>query len=332
MNAKKMWAVLRSGSDIGNDFEIRTIPTDVITPAGRVRLALGSNEEPRVLLPLSERETVSRLGAEGAISLTVSYFKHSGQSVKFIDLVCLSRELETVFAEFVDEMLARVDTGVSCIAAIESTIEDFRTLLMQSDKKEVSANVVVGLVGELLILNRLLDLSAAGWRAWRGPTGDRHDFRKNSSSLEVKSTIKTGNRTIEINGLDQLELPADGSLHLLHLTLEPVFGGSLSIHDLAASALRKADQPAKLRSLLEAIGCEDFDKPRWNRDSFRIQSESFYEVIEDFPRLTSSMLSAGVAHAGISSISYSVDLTYASNFLRTDEIYRLIEKELSGCL
>ncbi|EJM85113.1 hypothetical protein PMI34_04364 [Pseudomonas sp. GM74] len=332
MTAKNMWGVLRSGGDIGGDFEIRTIPTDVITPAGRVRLALGPNEEPRVLLPLSERETLSRSGTADALSLTVSCFTHKGHSVRFIDLVCLSRELDTVFAEFVDEMLARVATGVSCISAIESTFEDFRSLLMQSNEKEVTPNIVVGLVGELLILNRLLDLCAAGWRAWSGPSGDRHDFRRGSVSLEIKSTARAGNPTIVINGLDQLELPGDGSLHLLHLVLEPIFGGSLSICGLATSALKKADEPNELRSLLAAIGCEDFDKPRWNRHSFRIQSESLYEVRDGFPRLTSSMLSTGVVHAGVSSITYAVDLSFASHFLSPDNTYRTIERELSGCL
>lgn len=331
MTAKIMWGLLRSGGDIGGDFEIRTIPTDVITPSGRVRLALGPNEEPRVLLPLSERETLSRSGAADALSLTVSCFNHKGHSVRFIDLVCLSRDLETVFAEVVDEMLARIATGTSCISAIESTIEDFRSLLMQSNDKEVAPNVVVGLVGELLILNRLLDLSASGWRAWSGPSGNRHDFRRGKTSLEIKATVRAGKPTIVINGLDQLELPDDGTLHLLCLVLEPVPGGSLSIFGLATSALKKSDEPDGLRSLLAAIGCEDFDKPRWNRHSFRIQSESLYEVRDGFPRLTSSMLSTGVAHAGLSAITYSVDLSFASHFRSPDNTYRMIERELSGC-
>jgi hypothetical protein len=332
MIAKDTWAVLRSGNQTDGDFEIRTIPTDVITPAGRVRLALGPNEEPRLLLPLKERETFARSCAADALVLTVSSFTHEGRSIRFIDLVCKPRELENVFGEVVDEMLTRVSRGADCISAVESTIEDFRSLLVQSSDKEVAPNLVVGLVGELLILNRLLDLSMSGWRAWRGPSGDRHDFRRGGTSLEVKATVRAGKSSIVINGLEQLEIPSGGSLHILRLVLEPVSAGNLRISGLAKSALTKADEPHELQKLFAAAGCEDYDKPRWNRQSFRIESESLYEVSDGFPRLTSSMLSNGVAPAALSAISYSIDLSFASNFLRSAAVYRIIEKELSGCL
>lgn len=326
-----MWAVLRSGNQTDGNFEIRTMPTDVITPSGKVRLALGPNKEPRVLLPLRERETLPRSGAADALSLTVSSFTHEGRSVRFIDLVCKPRELENVFGEVVDEMLARVAQGTNCISAIESTIEDFRSLLVQSSDQEVAPNVVVGLVGELLILNRLLDRSVSGWQAWKGPTGDRHDFRRGNTSLEVKATVQAGQSAVVIHGLEQLEIPSDGSLYLLRLVLESVSAGNLGISGLAKSALTKADKPDEIRKLFAAIGCEDYDKPRWNRQSFRIESESFYQVRNGFPRLTASMLAAGVAHAALSAISYSVDLSFASHFLSSSETYRMIEKELSEC-
>lgn len=332
MTAETMWAVLRSGGHTDSDFQIRTIPTDVVTLAGNVRLALGPNEEPRVLLPLGDRETISRSGAADALALTVSCFTHKGRSARFIDLVCLSRNLETVFGEVVDEILARVAASTDCVSAVESTIADFRSLLMQSSSREVAPTIVVGLIGELLFLNRLLDISASGWRAWSGPSGDRHDFRRGSTSLEIKSTVRAGKPTIVINGLEQLEIPDDGSLHILRLVLEPVLGGNLSISGLATSALRKADKPERLQKLLAAIGCEDFDKPRWNCHSFRIQSEFLYEVRDGFPRLTSSMLLAGVAHAGLSAITYSIDLSFASQFLAPENAYKMIERELGGCL
>ncbi|EKT4475550.1 PD-(D/E)XK motif protein [Pseudomonas putida] len=332
MTAETMWALLRSGSHTDSDFQIRTIPTNVVTLSGKVRLALGPNEEPRVLLPLGDRETISRSGAGDALALTVSCFTYQGRSARFIDLVCLSMNLETVFGEVVDEILARVAASTDCVSAVESTIADFRSLLMQSSDKEVAPTIVVGLIGELLFLNRLLDISASGWRAWCGPSGDRHDFRRGGTSLEIKSTIRAGQPTIVINGLEQLEIPDNGSLHILHLVLESVPSGNLSISGLATSALRKADEPERLQKLLAAIGCEDFDKPRWNCHSFRVQSELLYEVRDGFPRLTSSMLLAGVAQAGLSAITYSIDLLFASPFLASGSAYKMIERELGECL
>ena len=332
MTAETMWSVLRRGGHTDSDFQISTIPTDVLTFAGRIRLALGPNEEPRVLLPLGERETLSLSGTADALALSVSCFTYEGRSCRFIDLLCLSRNLEAVFGEVVDEILGRVAAGTDCVSAVESTIADFRSLLMPSSGSEVAPTVVVGLVGELLFLNRLLDISASAWRAWSGPSGDRHDFRRGGTSLEIKSTVRAGNPAIVINGLEQLEIPDHGSLHLLRLVLEPVSGGNLNISGLANSALRKADEPDRLQKLLAEIGCEDFDKPRWNCKSFRIQSEFLYEVRDGFPRLTSSMLLAGTVHSGLSSVNYSVDLSFASQFLAPESSNKKIEMELAGCL
>ena len=332
MTAETMWSVLRRGGHMDSDFQIYTIPTDVLTSAGKIRLALGPNDEPRVLLPLGERETISLSGTADALALSVSCFTHEGRSFRFIDLLCLSRNLEAVFGEVVDEILVRVSAGTDCVTAVESTIADFRSLLMPSSGSEVAPTVVVGLVGELLFLNRLLDISASGWRAWSGPSGDRHDFRRGGTSLEIKSTVRAGNPAIVINGLEQLEIPDHGSLHLLRLVLESVSGGNLNISSLANSALRKADEPDRLQKLLAEIGCEDFDKPRWNCQSFRIQSEFLYEVRDGFPRLTSSMLLAGAVHSGLSAVNYSIDLSFALQFLAPESSNKKIEMELAGCL
>jgi hypothetical protein len=102
---------------------------------------------------------------------------------------------------------------------------------------------VVGLVAEMVVLNRLLDMSPSAWRCWRGLVGDRHDFRARDVSLETKTSLGAGSREVTINGIDQLEPPAGGSLHLAHLVLEAVEGGLLTVASLGDRALLQADDP-----------------------------------------------------------------------------------------
>lgn len=330
VKAEIIWGVLRSGGYTQSDFQIRTMPTNVVTLGGSVRLALGPGDEPRVLIPLGERELIFSPSVEGLVSVTVSCFIYEGRLTRFIDLICLSKNLESVFGEVVGEILARINAGIDSASAVTSSIADFRSLLMSSGGNEGGLDVIVGLIGELLFLNRLLDISASGWRAWSGPSGDRHDFRRGCTSLEVKSTTYAGKSIVSINGLEQLEVPSGGSLHLLRFVLEPVVDGNLSVSGLASSALSKADEPVRLGELLSAIGCENFNDSKWNFKKFRVQSESLYEVRDGFPRLTSSMLLAGAKHAGLSAINYSVDLSFASNFLVPESSYDELEKELGG--
>lgn len=328
--AGQSWLLLRTGGRGGDGMEIPTVPTDVATPTGPVRIAMGSNEEPRVLLPIAARATIQGLASTRSISIETVSLRHKGSAVRFLDITCRARELETVFAEVVDEMLARIAAGQDCLSAARSTLDDFRTLLVPGNGVETSR--IAGLVGELLILNRLLDRSSSAWRAWRGPAGDRHDFRAGDCSLEVKASLRADTSSIIINGLDQLEPPSEGRLFLARFIIEPVQAGMLQVSVLARSALAKSDEPASLDELIHSSGCEDIDSLQWNRQSFRLEREEFYRVDAGFPRLTSSMFTSGSAPLGVSEVSYAVDLSLARAFLLTADASRSIEEEFTKCL
>lgn len=327
-SASGNWELLRTGAPGGGDLGVPTIPTGVSTDAGTVRLAIGPSNEPRVLLPLSGREPAPEIRESNALSISVSLFKSKGRILRFLDLICLATDLESVFGELVDEMLARIARDESCGDAVRSTIEDFRSLVMQAAAGRITKGMAAGLIAELLVLNRLLDRNPASWRAWLGPTGDRHDFRAGNTSLEVKSSLRPGVSGLIINSLDQLEIPTGGSLHLLRFALEPVSNGMLSVSSLARNALSKSDNSDRLNELLAAVGCIDVDAEDWNRYSFRYESESLYEVKPGFPRLVISMLTEGLAPHGVHEVTYQIDLSVADPFLCDPTVLGELEEKL----
>lgn len=324
------WSVLRTGGHRSGGLEIPTVPTGVRGDSGQVRLAVGPANEPRILIPLAEHETPSGIHGGSALAVDVSAFHYKGHPARFLDLICLSSDLEGVFGDVVDEMLDRIRTGQSCLDAARSTIQDFRSLLTRGSASHVDQRAVAGLIAELLVVNRLLDRSASAWRAWAGPAGDRHDFRLGNTSLEVKATLRPGNTIVTINSLDQLEAPTGGTLHLLRFVIEPVSSGQLNVSGLGRSAMAKSDDPEALETLLAAVGCEDVDAERWNRHAFRIESEHFYEVRDGFPRITLSMLSDGSVPHGVDSVTYQIDLAAAQGFLSTPARYDDLEARLAS--
>ena len=259
--------------------------------------------------------------------MSISSFSHKGQPLRFLDLICLQAELETVFEEVVDQVLARIDGGTNSAEAAKSTIEDFRALLSRATT-DLGKGKVAGLIAELLVLNRLLDRSPAAWNAWTGPMGDRHDFRVGGTSLEVKASLRSGASSVTINGLEQLEVPSGGTLHLLRIVLEPVSGGMLTVSTLARSALLKADEPSRLGALLAAIGCRDADAEEWNRQSFRRESERLYKIRDGFPRMTRTMLRETAVPGGVHDVAYKIDLSRAEKFLCDAKMYRVLEAKL----
>ena len=168
------WAVLRAGArqddaDPGGALEIPTIPTTVSTPAGQVRLAIGQNGEARVLLPLAPSEPPAQPSGGAGLSVSISSYQKEGEYLRFLDLVCLSPDLETVFGEVVDEILVRISGGETCAEAATSTIADFRLLLERAAAGDVDTRTVAGLIGELLVLNRLLGARRQHGRRGEGP-------------------------------------------------------------------------------------------------------------------------------------------------------------------
>ncbi len=323
------WTVLRGGGYQSGELAIPTFPTGVYGESGQVRLAVGSASEPRVLLPLADQESPPDLHGGSALSIGISSFRFKGRSIRFLDLICHSPELEGVFGDVVDSMLARIKHGEGCLDSARSTIDDFRALLVRERASHVDQRKVAGLVAELLVLNRLLDRATSAWAAWRGPLGDRHDFRAGDTSLEVKAALRSGKSIITINSIDQLETPANGTLHLLRIAIEPVSGGHLSISGLGRSAIAKSDDPERLQALIASAGCSDVDDERWNKHMFRVESEQLYDVRPGFPRITLGMLTAGTLPQGVNGVTYQIDLSVARPFLCDAAVYDDIEHRLT---
>ena len=327
------WSLLRAGSREATNLEIPTVQTSCSTPAGPVRLALGENGEARVLLPLADGETLERLVDTPALRITSSTFSSTGKTMRFLDLTCLSKDLESVFEDVTNEIMARITAGEECVEATHSTVEDFRLLLARALSSKVSTPMIAGFVGELIVLNRLIGRSSRAWRCWRGPAGDRHDFRNGDFSVEVKVTLHAGSSLVTINSFDQLEPPSGGILHLIHLVLEPVASGMFSVSALGTGILAKVDDPEKVAELFAGVGCPDVKENSWNRLSFRLESETLYEVVDGFPRLVPSMLPDETVLANVSEVSYKVDLAGAQNFSKDfPSQYAEIEEALTKCL
>ena len=277
----------------------------------------------------SSRSTLSTHRRSERLS---SIYQFGNKTVRFLDLTCLDRNLETVFSEVTDEILARIAVGADCADAAITTIGDFRALLLESSANSVSMSKIVGVVAELLVLNRLLDRAPRAWRAWNGPRGDRHDFRCGSLSLEVKATTRPSNDVIVVHSLEQMAAPAGGNLILLHFVLEQVLDGRLSISALGRAAIAKADNPTAVRDLLALVGCDNVDASEWNAWTFRHEKETQYDVRPGFPCLTPSMLPDQRLPSGVHGLTYSIDLAAAAPFACTSGQSAEFEKAFVSCI
>jgi hypothetical protein len=314
------------------DLGIPSFPLRIVTRAGNVRLALGQEGEARLLLPLSAGEPFPKIAEARGLTLTDSVFMLEGRPRRFIDLVCKSRELEEVFRDLVVEILSRIDAKEAPAQAVEGSIKDFRSLLLGPWTQNISVQSAVGMLGELVLLERLLQIDGEAWKAWTGPLSGRHDFRAGPHAIEVKASIRSQRKSVQISALDQLAEPPGGKLVLFHHVFEEDAGGDLTIPALAAKILGRSSDSEAVAALLDSAGYDaQFDK-QWDEFCFSALQEDAYRVGPGFPRLVPSDFDKGELPAGVSHFRYTVDLSAASQFLLREDEFNEYLAGVVSCL
>ena len=181
----------------------------------------------RALIP---QELDAASGSTLAASLT--YFTDSaGEEGRFLHVWCRDHTVDDAFDSFCVLLCQKLENQTVTKALSASTAE-FRKLLAESESPDSN---VIGVIGELIFLRQLLRKDPGAIRAWAGPQGGRHDFRRGRNAVEVKTSLRSDVQglTVTISAFDQLDVPADGRLILQVYQLEQVDNGDHSIATLS---------------------------------------------------------------------------------------------------
>jgi hypothetical protein len=310
--AIERWMRLRTTGSVDGTLEVPSISSGVDTGFGPIRWAIGPAGEPRLLVPCGSSTQIP--GSSGKLLVKISRYEVAGRNTLFIDVMCLDRSLDSVFADLAEEVVHRVAGGASAANSVEGTIADFRDLLGGS-QRDIPDHTILGLIGELFVLRLLSRISANAIDAWTGPFEQRHDFRRRNLAIEVKTSGRRDSTSVSISSCDQLTEPAGGSLILVHIKLERTSEGALSVASLSGDILATGASQQSLESALIAIGCHDAHAPAWNRLQYTFESMHGYRIGDGFPRIVSEQFPHGVLPQGVESLEYRVDLRAASAFL-----------------
>jgi len=184
-------------------------------------------------------------------------------------------------------------------------------LLRGGSNKKLSFEEQKGLIGELLVLEKIL---AAGLdpvtalQCWTGPNAPK-DFEIGADCIEVKARRGAAKPFVTINSEDQLDESNVNSLYLyvVNLTRSPADPpNTFNLGDLVNRLVTKmADidfgSPRLFFSLLASSGYDTSHD--YSEDLFIAGDHFLYEVKDDFPRITTSEI-----RSGTSKVRYSIAL------------------------
>ena len=173
---------------------------------------------------------------------------------------------------------------------------------MRKGAVPLSAENEVGLVGELTVLEKMLDIGMApetAIKAWSGPLDGLRDFELGFGAIEVKTTVASAGLVAKIGSLEQLD----------DTNCKPIFLGAVK-YALTESGQTLPEKISAIRAQLESdpITLSEFDdrvlaagyipahSPQYHR-RFSLREIAILEVDENFPRLMHGNVTPGVISA-----------------------------------
>lgn len=295
----------------------------------RMRVAPVSDEQGQILATLTHqghrgllllparREGVSieqglRPEAGGTLAAEVASFTdQDGATKQGVHVWCREPGLDDAFTMFCALLCYRLQSDPVRVA-LPACFEEFRRLIGVAGTRVPPD--VIGAVGELLWLARLIESDRDAVLAWMGPSGGRHDFRRGATAVEVKTSLRSSSQVpvVHISAIDQLVPPDGGRLFLHVVRLEQAADGDLTLERLVAQigASLVGEGLSFFEAQLAQLGILD----RMPQSAFSLLGTSTYAVEEGFPCLTPDGLVGGALPLGVSSVSYAIQLDAASRF------------------
>lgn len=205
--------------------------------------------------------------------------------------------------------------GEPLAAAVASAIQKHRGMF--AGKARLSQDKEVGLFGELIVLEYLINEVGAGPAvgSWQGPLSEEHDFVFGYVHLEIKTTSGEQRRHM-MHGFTQL-IPLRGvplRLVSIQLTRSNVEGGRTLSQLVSQIRAKSGGHRPKVDSALEAVGWNDDDAELYSTFWAKRNEPRAFDVGEQFPALTLARLTQVVPNIGVvSDLSYRVDVTHFRN-------------------
>lgn len=243
-----------------------------------------------------------------------SYRFENGKVSQFIDLTCSISGYLDEFTEVVREISKLIlEDGEPPLNAVNQVINKWISFWSNQRKETLSEEDQVGLICELITLNRLCKINPVNaLKTWSGPLGGKHDFNFSDWNVEVKGTRKS-QKVHTINGIDQLKPFYNKQLAFISFQLTTSSNeNAINLPDLIGSLVKnhfenRPDLTVRFYELLAGAGYSPVHEEEYRRFKVEVIDSAFFEVDEGFPKLNSNMLNEPL-NTRILTLRYDISL------------------------
>lgn len=303
---ESIWSVLDTPATTHKN-GIHAAPTGLSIDAGDVLAGVDAESNRHLLIPLLPGEAFAQDLSGDAVQLR----RVDRNRTAYVSTVCISRELDDVFAQFAKEICADLADAPSAVGHVVAAVARWKRLFADASRRgPLTEAQLIGLLAELHLLEEILkEDPVRSLAVWTGPDNSQHDFRSRLAAAEVKATMAREGRRIRISSVEQLHAPQDCSLTLAHTRFERHDSGDSLPASVDRILALNVEQGGFEKKLLEA-GYRRKHDPLYALDRYRIVDRRFYDVLDPtFPKITPASFIGGILPAGVESLTYTVDVT-----------------------
>ena len=293
-------------SDAPRREEFRVIETSITVPAGKILAALDNAGCRHLFAPIAGNAPLAEDRISRGVHLKERLLIDGNRTQRFVDASCQDPRWNGLFSVLAEEMLAEIGREPSPSRAWRAVLQRWRDLLDHEPPTPLSREELIGLFGELWLLRLMLGQRSDALSCWRGPGGDRHDFRQNGQAIEVKTTTRREVWEAEIHGVEQLLAPENGSLWLIYIRLAESHSGQ-NLPELIAS-VQALTEASALARLLVAAGYYAGDVSQYNEPRLAFQEARAFPVNDDFPKVIPASFVDSTVPDRVVKLRYRIDL------------------------
>jgi len=300
------WAVLnnrRTGDGVATSAVGLAVADDA-----EILVGVDARGDHHLLVPTDPGTLVAEDSQAAHIRIQRCTLLVGGQGHTFIDIVCHRPDLSELFDDILAAMLVELASATDQPPDVvcKRVLGEWRELLSRRGGL-LGDEALRGLFGELIVLERILAANPDNdLTAWCGPDRQPHDFRLENGDLEVKTLGATG-ATVHIHGIEQLQPPACGALHLIVVRLLNAADG-VTLPELVERLQTKIDDRRAFTATLARAGYSQIDADHYLDRRFIVGKTTALPVDANFPRIVPSSLT-GALPVEISAFAYSLDLS-----------------------
>lgn len=299
VDLESLWARLALAPRAGKQFRsVRAADTGSLD----VHVALRSTDEARCLLfDLAAPDDRASGFEAGGLRLTQVV---AGQGYAMA-LILEDRSQSDLFTTICCDLIGYAGSArtVPPLALVMERLEAWQHFL-RSLSGGMGREAVIGLTGELHVLDALLDRDAALFATWLSPADGLQDFEHGGHALEVKTTAGPGWQ-IGVSNADQLDTAGLRRLDLIHVRLAGDAAGE-TLENLIGRLSGKLVDDAAQRNFSNALvrrGLSPDDRAALSGLRLSLQAATAFHVDDSFPRLTKPELPSAIVD-----IRYTLDL------------------------